>query len=47
MPQCREMPGPGSKEARSGWFGEQGEGEGIGEGWFSEGKPEKGIMFEM
>jgi hypothetical protein len=36
------MPGQGS---RSGWVGEQREGEGI-EG-FSEGKPRKGITFEM
>jgi hypothetical protein len=42
MPQYRGMPGPGS---RSGWVGEQGEGGGKGE--FSEGKPGKGITFEM
>ena len=42
MPQCGGMPGP---ESRSGWVGEQGEG--IEEGIFSEGKPEKGITFEM
>ena len=30
MPQGREMPGPGS---RSGWVGEQGEREGIGDFW--------------
>jgi hypothetical protein len=42
MPQCREMPGPGS---RSGCVGEQGEWGGYRE--FSEGKPEKGITFEM
>jgi hypothetical protein len=28
MPQYRGMPGP---ESRSGWVGEQGEGEGIGD----------------
>jgi hypothetical protein len=42
MPQCRGMPGQGS---RSGWVGEQWEG-----GWnrgFSEGKLGKGITFEM
>jgi hypothetical protein len=42
MPQCRRMPGQGSV---SGWVCEQGEGE-----WdrgFSEGKPGKGITFEM
>ena len=41
MPQCRGMPGQGS---RNGWVGEQGEG-----GWdrgFSEGKAGKGITFE-
>jgi hypothetical protein len=42
MPQCGGMPGP---ESRSGWVGEQGEG--MEEGIFSEGKPEKGITFEM
>jgi hypothetical protein len=42
MPQYRGMPGPGS---RSGWIGEQGEG-GENRG-FSEGKPGKGITFEM
>jgi hypothetical protein len=42
MPQYRRMPGPGS---RSGWVGEQGEGE--GNRGFSEGKLEKGITFEM
>jgi hypothetical protein len=42
MPQCRGMPGPGS---RSGWVGEQGEG--GGDRGFSEGKPGKGITFEM
>jgi hypothetical protein len=42
MPQCRGMPGPGS---RSGWVGEQGK---WGEDReFSEGKPGKGIIFEM
>jgi hypothetical protein len=42
MPQCRGMPGPGS---RSGWVGEQGKrrrDRGV-----SEGKPGKGIIFEM
>jgi hypothetical protein len=42
MPQCRGMTGQGS---RRGGVGEQGEGE-----WdwrFSEGKPGKGITFEM
>ena len=42
MPQCRGMSGQGS---RSGMVGEQGEG-----GWnseFLEGKPRKGITFEM
>jgi hypothetical protein len=42
MPQCRGMSGQGS---RSGYVSEQGEG-----GWnrgFSEGKPGKGITFEM
>jgi hypothetical protein len=42
MPQYRGMPGPGSG---SGWVGEQRERE-----WdrrFSEGKPGKGITFEM
>jgi hypothetical protein len=42
MPQCREVPGPGS---RSGWVGEQREGE--RDRGFSEGKLGKGIMFEM
>jgi hypothetical protein len=42
MPQYRGIPGPGS---RSGWVGEQGEwGNDRG---FSEGKPGKGITFEM
>jgi hypothetical protein len=36
------MPGPGS---RSGWVGEQGEGEGIRD--FQRGNKEKGITFEM
>jgi hypothetical protein len=42
MSQCREMPGQGSG---SRWIDEQDEG-----GWdsgFSEGKPGKGITFEM
>jgi hypothetical protein len=42
MTQCRLMPGPGSW---SGWVGKQEEA-----GWdrgFSEGKPGKGITFEM
>ena len=42
MPQCTGMPGQGS---RSGLVSEQGKG-----GWdkgFSEGKPGKGIKFEM
>ena len=38
MPQCRGPPGPGSG---SEWVGEQGDGR------FSEGKPGKGITFEM
>ena len=42
MPQCRAMPGQGS---RSGWVGEQGEG-GEDRG-FSEGKLGKGMTFEM
>jgi hypothetical protein len=42
MPQYRGMPGPGSG---SGWVGEQGEERGDRE--FSEGKPGKGITFEM
>jgi hypothetical protein len=37
------MPGPGS---RSGWVGEQGEGERDKGREFLEGKPEKGITFE-
>jgi hypothetical protein len=41
MPQCRGMPGPGS---RSGWVGEQG---GGGDRGFSEGKPGKVITFAM
>ena len=40
MPQYRGMPGPGSG---SGWVGEQGK----GDRGFSEGKPGKGITFEM
>jgi hypothetical protein len=39
MPQYRRIPGPGS---RSVWVGEQGRDRG-----FSEGKPGKGITFEM
>jgi hypothetical protein len=42
MPQYRGMPRPG---IRSEWFGEQGEGK--GHRGFLEGKPEKGITFEM
>ena len=42
MSQCRGMPGPGS---RSGCVGEQGEG--GGDRGFLEGKPGKGITFEM
>jgi hypothetical protein len=42
MPQYRGMPGPGS---RIGWAEEQGEG-GEDRG-LSEGKPGKGITFEM
>jgi hypothetical protein len=42
FPQCREMPGPGS---RSGWVGKQGEGGEDRE--FLEGKLGKGITFEM
>jgi hypothetical protein len=42
MPQYRGMLGPGS---RSGWVGEQGEG--TWDRGFSEGKPGKGITFEM
>ena len=41
MPQCRGMPGQG---IGSGWVGEQEEG---GVRRFSEGKPGKGIRFEM
>jgi hypothetical protein len=44
MLQCRGMPGPGS---RSGWVGEQGEGEGNRRRGFSEGKPGMGITFEI
>jgi hypothetical protein len=44
MPQCGGMPEAGSG---SGWFGEQGEGVRGGGGWFLEGKPGKGITFEM
>jgi hypothetical protein len=42
MPQCRGMLGPGSS---SGSVGEQGKGR--GDRAFSEGKPGKGITFEM
>jgi hypothetical protein len=42
MPQCRGMPGPGS---RSGWVGKQRDGGGDRE--FSEGEPGNGIKFEM
>jgi hypothetical protein len=42
VPQCRGMPGPGS---RSGWVGEQGEV--GGDRGFSERKLGKGITFEM
>ena len=42
MPQCRGMPGPGS---RSGWVGEQGEEKRIGRFW--RGKPGKEITFEI
>jgi hypothetical protein len=42
MPQCRVIPRPGS---RSGWVGEHEEGR--GDMGFSEGKPGKGITFEM
>jgi hypothetical protein len=42
MPQCRVMPGSGS---RSGWVGEQGDG--GGHRGFLEGKPSRGITFEM
>jgi hypothetical protein len=42
MSQYRGMLGPGS---RSGWVGEQGDG--GGDRGFSEGKPGKGITFEM
>jgi hypothetical protein len=41
MPQYMGMPGPGSG---SGWVGERREGEGR---VFLEGKPRKGITFEM
>jgi hypothetical protein len=40
--QYRGMPGPGR---RSGWVGKQGEG--AGNRAFSEGKPGKGLTFEM
>jgi hypothetical protein len=42
MPQCRRMPG---QESRSGWVDAQGKG-----GWdrgFLEGKPRKGLTFEI
>jgi hypothetical protein len=42
MPQYKGMPGPGNG---SGWVGEQGDG-GRNRG-FSNGKPGKGITFEM
>jgi len=42
MSQCREITGPGSGNGR---VGEQGDG--GGDRQFSEGKPEKGITFEM
>jgi hypothetical protein len=42
MPQCRGIPGLGS---RYGWVGEQGEGR--GNRGFSEWKPRKGATFEM
>ena len=42
MPQCREMPGPGS---RSGWVGEHGEA--GGDRGFLERKLGKEITFEM
>jgi hypothetical protein len=42
MPQCKGMPGPGSRN----WcVGEQEEKR--WDRWFSEGKPGKGITFEM
>jgi hypothetical protein len=44
MLQCRGMLGTGSW---SGWVGEQGEREGVKGKGFSEGKPGKGITFEM
>jgi hypothetical protein len=44
MPQSGGMPGPGRG---SGWVGEQGGGEEIGGGCFSEWKPGKGITFEL
>jgi hypothetical protein len=44
MPQCRGMPGPGSG---SGCVGEQGEGRGGGDMGLLEGKPGKGITFEI
>jgi hypothetical protein len=44
MPQCKGMAGPGS---RSEWVGEQGDRGGDRGRRFSEGKPGKGITFEM
>jgi hypothetical protein len=44
MPQCMGMPGPGS---RSGWIGEQGEGEGHRGRGFLTVKPGKGITSEI
>jgi hypothetical protein len=42
MPQCRGIPGQGSRNM---WVGEQGKGDGI---WgFRRGKPVKVITFEM
>jgi hypothetical protein len=42
VPLCRGMPGQGSS---SGWVGKQVEG--VWNRGFSEGKPERGITFEM
>jgi hypothetical protein len=42
MPQYRGVPGPGS---RSGWVGEQGEGEGVGVGL--KGEPGKAMAFKV
>ena len=44
MPQCGGMPGPGSG---SGWVVNRRKGERIGGRCFLEGKPGKGIIFEM